>query len=95
MPDHVHLLVNALVGKSPLEVASCFKRLVTIEARKRGYSELLWQRRVHDRGLRTNFNNNLDTAVRYVLDNPVQQGLVPSWEKWPFSYLHSDFQVKL
>lgn len=90
MPDHAHLLVNALEGKSPLDVASCFKRLVTLEARKRGHSDALWQRRVHDRGLRTNFNNDLAAAIRYVLNNPVRQGLVSSWERWPFGHLHPE-----
>jgi REP element-mobilizing transposase RayT len=90
MPDHAHLLVTAQDGKSPLDIGSCFKRLVTIEARKRGHSGALWQRRVHDRGIRTDFNHDPAAVIRYVLGNPVRQGLVSSWERWPFSHLHPE-----
>jgi REP element-mobilizing transposase RayT len=90
MPDHAHLLVPAVDGKSPLDVGSCFKRLVTLEARKLGCSDALWQRRVHDRGIRTDFNHDPAAAIRYVLDNPVRQGFVSSWERWPLSHLHPE-----
>ena len=90
MPDHAHLLVTALDGKSPLDVGSYFKRLVTIEARKLGHSGALWQRRVHDRGIRADFNHDPAAVIRYVLDHPVRQGLVSSPERWPFSHLHPE-----
>ena len=90
MPDHAHLLVTAGGGKNPLDVGSCFKRLVTVEARQLGHSGAFWQRRVHDRGIRTDFNNDSDAVIRYVLGNPVRRGLVSSWEKWPFSHLHPE-----
>ena len=95
MPDHAHLLVHALKGKSPLDVGSCFKRLVTIEARKQGHSDALWQRRVHDRGMRTNINRDLAAVIRYVLGNPVRRRLVSSWQQWPLSHLHSEIDIVL
>jgi REP element-mobilizing transposase RayT len=88
MPDHVHLLVSAAQGKSPLDTAACFKRLTTIAVRAQGFSGDLWQRRIHDRGIRADFDNDVDAAACYVLDNPVRRGFVESWEQWPFSHLH-------
>jgi len=93
MPDHVHLLVSAMPGKSPLDVAACFKRLSTIGVRKLGFAGTLWQRRTHDRGLRSAFDSNLEAAVRYVLENPVRKALVSAWEDWPLSYLHEDLST--
>jgi REP element-mobilizing transposase RayT len=92
MPEHVHLVVTAQPGKSPLDMAACFKRLTTIAARKRGHQGNLWQRRIHDRGIRTGWNGNLASALFYVLDNPVRRGLVDAWEDWPLSYLHPDIE---
>ena len=90
LPEHVHLLVSAQRGKSPLDMAACFKRLTTIAFRRLGFIEPLWQRRIHDRGLRADFNNDIELAVRYLLDNPVRRSLVLSWEDWPFCHIHQD-----
>jgi len=95
MPDHVHLLLSAGVNKSPLQTAACFKRLVTLAVRGLGYTDSVWRRRVHDRGLRAEFKNDLDVAVRYVLDNPVRHELVKSWHQWPLRYLHEDLVGQL
>jgi putative transposase len=94
MPDHAHLLVSAQPGKSPIDVAACFKRLVTMRVRDLGYAETLWQRRIHDRGLRHDFDGNLDAAVRYVLNNPVRLDMATLWEDWPLSYLHQDVDTR-
>jgi putative transposase len=90
MPDHAHLLVNALPGKTPLDVAACFKRLVTLALRALGVSGGVWQRRIHDRGMRGASEKELLAAVYYVLDNPVRKGLVAHWQDWPYRYLHPD-----
>lgn len=95
MPDHVHLVVSAQPGKSPLDMAACFKRLTTMSVRDQGYAGVVWQRRIHDRGLRIDFNNDLEAVVRYVLDNPVRRDLVRSWEDWPFSHLHPEVGTRL
>jgi REP element-mobilizing transposase RayT len=95
MPDHVHLLVSAAEGKNPLDTAACFKRLTTIAVRSTGFTQTLWQRRIHDRGLRTAFGNDLHAALRYVLDNPVRRQLVDSWDQWPLSYINEHVRVSL
>lgn len=94
MPEHVHLLLHAPAGRDPLDTAACFKRLATIAVRKAGYkAESFWQRRIHDRGIRTNFGNDLGAAIRYVLSNPVRRALVSSWEQWPLSYVHPEIEL--
>ena len=95
MPDHVHLLVTAASGKTPLHTGSCFKRLATVALRKAGFTEPVWQRRIHDRGLRTNFGGDLLAAVRYVLENPVRHDLTSDWEAWPYTFVHPDLDAFL
>jgi REP element-mobilizing transposase RayT len=74
MPDHIHMVVTAPVGKNPLDCASSAKRLITIELRAAKYMDTVWQRRIHDRGLRTMWRPG-DNAILYVLENPVRAGL--------------------
>ena len=87
MPDHVHALVSAAPGKSALDVGACFKRLTTLSAREQGVSGAIWQRRIHDRGVRTAFEGNMEAAVRYVLENPVRADLVEDWSEWQHVFL--------
>jgi REP element-mobilizing transposase RayT len=88
MPDHVHLLLSAGVGKSPLDTMACFKRMTTLAVRGLGFSGPLWQRRIHDRGIRVDFANDIERAAGYVLGNPVRCGLVASWQDWPLRYVN-------
>ena len=92
MPDHVHMLVSAAPGKSPLDCGACYKRLVTIAMRKHGYAQAVWQRRIYDRGIRTEWNNDITKVVHYVMDNPVRKELVSDWTKWPYTYLNEEIQ---
>ena len=87
MPDHVHLLVSALVGKSPLDTGSDFKRLVTLALRELGHAGPVWQRRIHDRGIRTQFGGEVSAAAAYVVQNPVRARLVSEWTAWPHTIL--------
>lgn len=87
LPDHVHLLVSARPGKSPLDMVSCFKRLTTLEARKRSHSGPLWQRRIHDRGVRISCEQDLRECVEYLTENPVRLGLVSTWDQWSLLHL--------
>jgi REP element-mobilizing transposase RayT len=92
MPDHIHVLVSAHRDKTPLDMAYCYKRLVTLFARKEGYRGWIWQRRIYDRGIRSEFSNNIELAARYILENPVRAQLANDWHEWPYSYLHSDIE---
>ena len=61
------MLVTGAEGKSVLDAGSCAKRLTTIALRKQGVKGDVWQRRIHDRGLRSNFDGDLIRAVHYTL----------------------------
>jgi REP element-mobilizing transposase RayT len=93
MPDHAHLLVSATPGKTPLDTGSAFKRLTTRALLGLGHDGPVWQRRIHDRGIRTHMGQDTNTAVRYLLDNPVRRGLVTSWEHWPDTVVHEAIVV--
>jgi REP element-mobilizing transposase RayT len=81
MPDHIHLLLEvrnddlvAVIG----DVKSCIAR----EWWAFGGQGSPWQRRFYDRGVRT--PQQFDEVVRYILDNPVKEGLAESWEEYPY-----------
>ena len=83
MPDHVHLIAE---GK---EEASDLRKFI---ARARQYSvyrysqanggKKLWQRDGYERVLRD--NESTQTAVRYVLENPVRKGMVEHPREYAF-----------
>ena len=82
MPDHVHLIfMGRHDGADLLRGAEDFKQAS-------GYwlgchhSGLKWQKSFHDRIIRT---LELPTKVRYVLDNPVREGLAGNWREYPFT----------
>ena len=60
--------------------------LITIELRAAKHTTPVWQRRIHDRGLRTTWRDSKD-AIHYVLMNPVRAGLAAEWEEWPYYYV--------
>ena len=88
MPDHIHAVVAAQTDKSPLDTAYCAKRLTTVGLRRLGLSGAVWERRVHDRGLRCTLGaGSVVAAVQSVLDNPVRHGLASSWKAWPHHFI--------
>ena len=87
MPDHVHVLVSGMTGKSVLDVGSCYKRMLTVRLRNLGYRRPVWQRRFYDRGIRTDWNNDVNAAVCYVLNNPVRKNLVTDYREWPYMFV--------
>jgi REP element-mobilizing transposase RayT len=90
MPDHAHMLISAEVGRSVLGTASSFKRLTTLGLRRAGFVGTVWQRRFHDRGIRTEFNSDVALAIEYIVNNPVRAGLVERWELWPHVYVNEE-----
>ena len=41
-----------------------------------------WQKDFYDHVIRK--SEDIAVQVRYILDNPVRKGLVPTWEEYPF-----------
>ena len=83
MPDHVHLLVEGTAESADLQ------RFVKVAKQRSGflhrrhYGQFLWQEGYHDRVLR-NDEQTID-VVRYIISNPVREGLVKSVADYPFS----------
>lgn len=79
MPNHVHLVMRLLPGRTLAQAVHSLKSFTAKRAnqilKRQGP---FWQREYYDRLIRN--GNELDRAVRYVLDNPIQAGL-SAW-KW-------------
>ncbi len=83
MPDHVHLVVEAGRHDSDLvRFVNRFKQ-VTAFAYRQFTGVRLWQDGYYDRVLRS--DDATDSAVRYVLGNPVRAGLAATIDEWPYS----------
>ena len=82
MPDHFHVLVEAVdEGSDLLPFVAEFKQR-TGYAFKRGAGEPLWQEGFYDRVLRR--EECVHGVVRYLVANPVRAGLVRHPLEWPF-----------
>jgi putative transposase len=82
MPDHLHLLIE---GET--ETSDC-KRFIARAKQYSGYShavtfkERLWQRYGFERVLRK--DETTKTVARYILENPIREGLVTRVEEYPY-----------
>lgn len=83
MPDHMHLLMTALVGTIS-DAMRNVKSWVAKGVRERtGRCGVLWQSSFHDRAIRT--PEQFNKAVQYIHWNPVEAGLVREPEDYRFS----------
>jgi REP element-mobilizing transposase RayT len=83
MPDHVHFLLSASETKGIIELVREIKRLSTRLAWQHGYKGATWQRGFHDHFLRRDEDCML--VAKYILHNPVRDGIVERWEDYPLS----------
>jgi len=83
MPDHLHLLVEALRDDADAArfVHQAKQRSGYVFSRERGAQ--LWQPSFYDHILRG--ADATLSVVRYILENPVRAGLVAAPEDYPFS----------
>jgi putative transposase len=84
MPDHVHLLVEALRPDSDLRIFIKDFKQHTSFCYKRSSGHPLWQDSYHDHVLRE--DEESAAFARYVLGNPVRAGLVHSPLEWPYLF---------
>ncbi len=80
MPGHLHWVLASceeLVGR-----VRSFKQASTRAAWTAGCAGKVWQRSFYDHVIRD--QEDLQRTLAYVLDNPVQAGLVQTAEEWPF-----------
>jgi REP element-mobilizing transposase RayT len=87
MPDHFHWLIELEKGDLPALVLAVKSRAARDINKHLGRSGQLWQRGFHDRAIRE--EEDLLTAGRYIITNPIRAGLVrrvhdyPLWDaKW-------------
>ena len=97
MPNHAHAVFEPLCESGgTLECHSDILPLIKImqsfkrhTARKAnlflGRQGAFWQDESYDHAIRD--EGEFERVVRYVLENPVNAGLVSDWEAWPWSYL--------
>jgi putative transposase len=83
MPDHVHLLLEVAGNCDLIAFVGRFKNLTQRAAWTHGRQGRIWQRSFWDRFLRE--EDQLEAAVRYILDNPVRRGLVTTRDDYCFS----------
>jgi putative transposase len=82
MPDHLHLLVEALSDKADLgEFVRVFKQRSAFHW-KAAFGDQLWQRSYFEHVLRD--NESPVKAARYLLANPLRAGMVTAVEDHPF-----------
>ena len=85
MPDHAHLLVQ-LASDEPQSLETLVRNMKSVATRNvrrcKNFSQPLWQRAFHDRALRR--DEDLRTAARYIIANPLRAGLVRNIADYPF-----------
>lgn len=82
MPDHQHLIITGTCSNSDI-----WKAIVNYK-QKTGFwmsanrPEIRWQKDFYDHIIKR--HDDIATQVRYILDNPVREGLASSWQEYPF-----------
>ena len=83
MPDHFHWLFELPAGPTLSSTVQKAKSMTTRCLRQTGsFAGPVWQRGFHDRAIRK--DEDLRTAARYVIANPLRAGLAESIGDYPF-----------
>jgi REP element-mobilizing transposase RayT len=83
MPDHLHWLVQLKGDRSLSTCMNLVKSRSTRRIHDQGtYRGKVWQRGFYDRALRK--EEDLVSAARYIVANPLRAGLVRSVREYPF-----------
>jgi REP-associated tyrosine transposase len=83
MSDHLHLILAGTDEQAD------FQRFMSNWKQRSGFrhkqrtGNSLWQESYYDHVLRD--DEEMERAVRYVLENPVRKGLVREFDEYPFS----------
>jgi REP element-mobilizing transposase RayT len=74
MPNHVHVVARLFPGQELAKVVKAWKNFSAKAANQvLGRNGQFWQREYYDRLIRN--GDELDRAIRYVVENPVKAGL--------------------
>ena len=86
MPNHVHVVVTPLAGRTLSSIVHSWKSFTATEANQHlGRRGSFWMQEYFDRAIRD--EHHFRTAVEYVEHNPVNAGLCEAPEDWPWSSL--------
>ena len=84
MPNHVHVMIEALSGASLGQIVKEWKSYSAHEINRRlGRSGALWAEDYHDRYIRD--QGHFEDARFYIRNNPVRAGLCAKAGDWPWS----------
>jgi putative transposase len=83
MPDHVHILLAPEGGRDVVSFVRIYKSKTTRIYWGLGNQGRLWQHGFYDRILRQ--EEHVKQVAGYIMENPVQKGLVKDFREYPFS----------
>jgi len=91
MPNHVHLVFELLKNNKGIsKIMQSIKRVSSKRSneflRRTGR---FWQDESFDRWIRD--DKELFNIIHYVLENPVNAGLVDDWSKWKYTYIRKGY----
>ena len=82
MPDHIHLLVSLGVWATPGDYLRNIKGNLSTFLRKKFDLRNIWQKGFYDHVMRK--DEDLNSTVEYILNNPVRSGKVSHWSNYPW-----------
>lgn len=95
MPNHLHVLVYPLQQAgggifSPQHMIYTWKKFTATEINKiLDRKGSLWHKENYDRMIRD--EEELNSTVNYIVQNPVKAGLVKDWRHWSGTFVCADF----
>jgi len=97
MPNQVHLVFKLLSDEGNSKhilVSKLLQSLKRYTARKANQvldpKGQFWQHESYDRVIRN--QDELESTIRYVLNNPVKADLVSHWQEWPYTFCKTRFK---
>lgn len=92
MSNHVHVIVDQN-GYEDIPLSEVFGRIKSFSASKcnkfLGKTGPFWASEIYDHLIQD--TNDAEYYIKYTLQNPVAAGIVDNWDKWPNSYLNSEY----
>lgn len=82
MPDHQHLIITGTKNDSDIWKAIISYKQKTGFWMSQNQSGIRWQKDFYDHVIRR--HEDIATQVKYILDNPVRECLVSSWQEYPY-----------
>lgn len=97
MSNHVHVLLKAPEDVSSMSVVPLMESHRNFTAHKASHvldepPADLWEDAFHNRRVHP---RELSGIVQFVLNNPVEAGLVEDWARWPGTFLNEDYAALL